>query len=155
MKNVEKNNIGRWILILYRYGNSYINRKLEHYNIGKGQHFILLTLFRNGGISQEALSSYLQLDKGSIAKSVKKLEDRAYIERSFDLIDKRVNKVSLTQKGLDIIPVIQEVIQSLGDILLSELSESEKQEVNHLLFKMARTVYNIKVNGNVKIDLSI
>jgi DNA-binding MarR family transcriptional regulator len=73
-------------------------------------------LFRNGGISQEVLSDYLKLDKGSIARSIKKLEDEAYVERRIDLDDKRAHKVFLTQKALDIIPVVQEAIQSWGDV---------------------------------------
>lgn len=115
MNNVE-HSIERWISMLYRYGQSYVSKKLGHHNIGSGQYVILLTLFRNGGISQEVLSDYLKLDKGSIARSIKKLEDEAYVERRIDLDDKRAHKVFLTQKALDIIPVVQEAIQSWGDV---------------------------------------
>ncbi len=133
----NENSIGRLISIIYRFGHSHISRKLENQNIGRGQHSILLTLFRNGGISQQEISDYLQLDKSSIAKWIKKLEDGGYIERSVDLIDKRINKVSLTQKGLDIIPMVKKAIENWEDIVLSDLSDNEKQVLEQVLIKMA------------------
>lgn len=144
--NGEKYSTGRWISILYRYGQSYVGRKLEDYNIGSGQYGILLNLHRKGGISQEELADYLKTDKGTIAKSVKKLEDEGYIERSPDSGDKRAYRVYLTQKAKDVIPVLQEAIGSWEDALVSGLSDSEKEIVGQLLYKMAKNACNKKVN---------
>ena len=119
---------------------------MNDYNIGSGQYIILLTLFRNSGISQEELSDYLKIDKGSIAKSIKKLEDEAYIKRSIDSDDKRAYKIFLTQKALDIIPIVQEAIKSWEDIIVSDLSDSEKQMIEQLLYKMAKKAYEDKTN---------
>ena len=142
--NNREHSIGRCVSILYRYGQSYVSKKLEHYNIGSGQHVMLLTLFRNGGISQEELADYLKVHKGSIAKAIKKLEDEGYVERSIDCDDKRAYKVFLTQKALDIIPKVQEAIRSWEDIITSDLSDSEKQIIEQSLYEMARKAYNIK-----------
>jgi DNA-binding MarR family transcriptional regulator len=142
----REQSLGRWISILYRYGQSYVSKKLECFNIGSGQYVILLTLFRTNGISQEKLSDYLKIDKGSIAKSIKKLEDEGYIRRSIDSDDKRAYKVSLTQKGLDIIPLVQEAIKSWEDIIISDLSDSEKQIIEQLLYRMAKKAYGDKTS---------
>ena len=144
--NREKYTTGRWISILYRYGQSYVGRKLEGYNIGSGQYGILLNLHRKGGISQEELANYLKTDKGSIAKSVKKLEDEGYIERSPDADDKRAYKVFLTQKAKDVIPVLEEAIGSWEDTLVSGLSDGERLLVEQLLYKMAKNACNHKAN---------
>jgi len=138
--------IGRWISILYRYGQSNVSKKLESLNVGSGQHVILLALFRKGGISQEELSDHLKIDKGSVAKSIKKLENEGYIQRSIDSDDKRAYKVSLTQKGIDIIPLVQEAIKSWEDIIISDLSDSEKLIIEQLLYTMAKKAYGVKTN---------
>jgi DNA-binding MarR family transcriptional regulator len=147
--NSVEHSIERWISILYRYGQSYVSKKLRPHNIRSGQFVILLALFRNSGISQEELSGYLKLDKGSIARSIKKLEDEAYIERRVDLDDKRAHKVFLTQKALDIIPIVRESIQSWEDLILSDLSDSERQLVEQLLYNMARKAYGIKERAEI------
>ncbi len=142
----ESYSIGRWISILYRYGQSYVGRKLEGYNIGSGQYGILMILYKNGGISQEELADRLKTDKGSIAKSVRKLEDEGYIERSTATGDKRAYKVFLTQKALDIIPALQEAIGGWEDTLISGLSDDEKHIIEQLLYKMAKNACNNKAN---------
>lgn len=136
--------VGSWISILYRYGQNYVGRKLEKYNIGKGQHIILLTLYRNGGINQEMLSDHLRLDKGSIAKSIKKLEDEGYVERSTDAEDKRAYKVYLTQKGIGMIPKVREAIRGWEELIAEELSKEEKDLLEKLLNKMALKADKIK-----------
>ena len=141
-----EHSLGKWISILYRYGQSYVSKKLEEYNIGCGQHVILLTLLRNGGISQEELAGHLKIDKGSIAKSIKKLEDEGYIEKMIDSDDKRAYKVFLTQKALDVMPQIQAALSSWEEIIVSDLSENEKQMVEQMMFKMAKKAYNVKEN---------
>jgi DNA-binding MarR family transcriptional regulator len=149
MKGISNNgehSIGRWISILHRYGQCYVSKKLEHHNIGSGQYGILLSLSGKGGISQEELSDYLKIDKGSIAKSIKKLEDEAYVNRSIVADDKRTYKVSLTQKGLNIIPIVQEAINCWEVMITSGLSESDKQIVDELLYKMAKKAYGFKTN---------
>ena len=138
--------IAKWISIIHRNGQSYVSKKLKDYNIGSGQYIILLNLFANDGISQEKLSDYLKIDKGSIAKSIKKLEDEAYIKRLTDSDDKRAYKVFLTQKALDIMPIVQKTIESWEDVIISDLSDSEKQMIEKLLNKMAHKAYSIKAN---------
>lgn len=145
MNDIE-HSIGRCVSILYRFGHSFLNKKLEQFGIAGGQHVILLTIFRNSGIKQEDLSCYLKIDKGSIAKSIKKLEDEGYIERHVDLDDKRAYKLYLTRKGSEIIPVVQEIAGNWEDMIVSDLSDSEKQTIQQLLNKMAIKAYNLKTN---------
>ena len=139
----ENFTVGKYISIIFRYGQNYMNRKLEPYHIGRGQNMILFTLFKNGGIRQEDLACYLKIDKGSIAKSLKKLEDEGYIERRIDDEDKRAYKVYLTQKGIDIMPVLEEAARQWEDGLTADLSEEEKQKMKHLLNKMAMKAFEL------------
>ncbi len=142
--NNESHSIGRWISILYRYRQSYINRKLESYDIGSGQYIILLTLYKTGTQRQENLSDFLKIDKGCIAKSIKKLEEEGYVERTVDAEDKRAYKVLLTQKALDFMPVILDIVKSWEDIMTSVLAEDEIKILDNLLQKMAQKVFDTK-----------
>ncbi|HWJ03616.1 MAG TPA: MarR family transcriptional regulator, partial [Verrucomicrobiae bacterium] len=85
----SEGSIRRDISTLYRYGQAYIAKRIGALDIGSGQYIFLMTLFRKGGISQEELSCYLRIDKGTTAKAIKKLEDGGYIKRETDLKDKR------------------------------------------------------------------
>ena len=145
---ILKNNEGsiiRYISILYRYGQSYITKRLGALNIGSGQYVFLMTLYRKDGISQEELSSYLKIDKGTTAKAIKKLEEEEYLIRDIDLRDKRAYRISLTSKALEVIPIIQAAAGDWENIITSGLSEEESLCIERILQKMAQNTYYIKV----------
>lgn len=141
----NEGSIGQYISILYRYGQSYITKRLEFLNIGSGQYVFLMKLYRKGGISQEELSSYLKIDKGTTAKAIKKLEDEGYLVRDIDLRDKRAYRIFLTPKALDVIPTIQVAAKDWKNIITSGLSEEESLWIEQILHKMAVNAYYYKV----------
>lgn len=147
-KNNESS-IGRWISILYRYGQSYLSRKLESYNIGSGQYIFLLILYRNDGISQEELSAHLKIDKATTAKALKKLVTEGYIKREIDSFDKRAYKVFLTPKALAIKPIVHEVMLSWENSLTCDLAEDEIILLRRLLEKMAQNACHQNRTGDL------
>ncbi len=68
--------IGKYISMLYRAGNSYINKELFKYGIGSGQYIFLLYLLNNNGCNQEEISTALNIDKGDNSKGVTKIRER-------------------------------------------------------------------------------
>lgn len=136
MLNNNDGLIGKWISILYRYGQSYISRRMEPYNIGCGQYIFLMTLYKKDGISQEELSDLLKIDKATTAKALKKLEEEGYIVRNVDSDDKRAYRVYVTQKALDIKPDFINAIDNWNNILSSGITAEEKEIILKLLKKM-------------------
>lgn len=145
--------LARWVSILYRYGQSYVTKRIESYNLGSGQFVVLITLFGSDGISQDQMSKYLKIDKASIAKAVRPLEKEGYIRREVDENDKRAYKVYLTQKALDIREDLFEVINEWENTLLSDLSDSDKVLFLKLLKKVAHNASNTATILNEEINL--
>jgi len=145
--------LARWVSILYRYGQSYVTKRIESYNLGSGQFVVLITLFGSDGISQDQMSKYLKIDKASIAKAVRPLEKGGYIRREVDENDKRAYKVYLTQKALDIREDLFEVINEWENTLLSDLSDSDKVLFLKLLKKVAHNASNTATILNEEINL--
>ena len=139
--------VGRWISILYRYRQNYLSRKLEPFNIGSGQYFFLLVLSKNNGISQEGLSDYLKIDKATTAKAVKKLEKEGYVTRTVDTADKRAYQVYLTQRGWELVPLIEKYINDWERLVTAGFTENESRLLERLLEKMAQNACQIKEMG--------
>jgi DNA-binding MarR family transcriptional regulator len=142
--NGNDSSVGRWISILYRYRLNYLGKRLEPYNIGSGQHLFLMVLSKNDGINQEELSSYLKIDKATTAKAIKKLEEEGYVIRRIDDIDKRAYRVFLTDKGRDVIPIIDEAVKDWEEFVTGGFSKKERILVEALLGKMAQNACRIK-----------
>ena len=139
---VHEYEVAKWISILYRNGQGYISRNLEHLNIGCGQYIYLVALYKKAGISQEELSDYLRIDKATTAKAIKKLEDEGYVRRDIDESDKRAYKVYVTQKALDVKPKIREAIRNWEEILSSGLSNEEIAIASTIFKKMAENAFD-------------
>lgn len=139
--------IGRWISILYRYRQNYLSKRLEPFNIGSGQYLFLLVLSKNNGISQEGLSNYLKIDKATTAKAIKKLAKDGYVTRAVDTTDKRAYQVYLTQKGWELLPLIEKYIYDWEKLVTVGFTENESQLLEVLLEKMAQNACQIKEMG--------
>ncbi|MBO3446137.1 MarR family transcriptional regulator [Clostridium sp. CCUG 7971] len=130
--------IGKYISQLYRKGNSFISRELCNVGIGSGQFMFLMELYRQDGRSQEELSEVLNIDKGTTARAIKKLEEEGFLLRIKDERDKRAYKLYLTDKGKDVKEDIQDVLMAWENMITSQLNEEEKDTMKLLLKKICK-----------------
>ncbi|MED4602063.1 MarR family transcriptional regulator [Paenibacillus validus] len=132
----HKYTISRLISLLYRTGQMYIGSRLKEHDIGKGQYMFLSALYKQDGLSQEELSDYLMIDKGTTAKALKKLEEQGYVSREVRDDDKRFYRVFLTPKALEIKDEVRSVLADWRSLLTSGFTEEEKEAAIALLDKM-------------------
>ena len=140
MTNNSCQSVGKYISIIHRTGSSFLSKEFSKFNIGSGQYMYLIHLYKNDGLSQEELTEILNIDKGTTAKSIKKLETEGFVMRVKDKNDKRINRVYLTPKALEIKDEFLSSINAWENTLTSNLSYAEKEQALTLLKKIA---YNI------------
>lgn len=87
------------VSIIHRQYIIYLNYALEESGIRANQVPLLLYLLKNEESCQDEIANKFLLDKGSVARSIKKLEDDKYINREIDENNRRKYKLSLTKKG--------------------------------------------------------
>lgn len=134
--------LGKYISILYRQGNAFLTKKYSKYNIGSGQYMFLIQLYGKDGLSQEELSSRLNIDKGTTARAIKKLEDEGYIIREIDEDDKRAYKIFLTEKAKEIREGFFKILGEWNNILTSGLTAEEVEIVLKLMKKVANNNFS-------------
>lgn len=137
----ECKSIGKYISIIYRQGQCYINKKLEPYGIGSGQFIFLNVLYHKDGIRQEEMADFLDIDKGTTARAIKRLEEEGYIYRRTDSKDHRAQLVFLTQKAKDIEEDIYKILRSWTEILLSDFSIEDSKKAEELLEAMTKNIH--------------
>lgn len=140
---IEKNkyeHIGKYISQIYRKGGRYITKALSKEGIGAGQLMYLMQLYQCDGRNQEDLSDALNIDKGTTARALKKLEDEEFIVRIVDEDDKRAYKVYLTDKGRSAKAKVYEAIDAWENIITESLTEEEKETMIKLLMKICTNI---------------
>ncbi|MDD3247080.1 MAG: MarR family transcriptional regulator [Methanosarcina sp.] len=132
--------IGKVISYIYRYQRIFLNKELEPYGIGSGQFSFMMSLYLKDGVKQETLSRTYKLDKATVAKAIKKLEDTGYVYRKQDAEDKRAYNVFLTEKGKDIGAKMKEIAIKWDDIVIAGFSEEEKRLSAAFLERMEQNI---------------
>lgn len=135
-----KKSIGRLISILHRQSQIYFNYALKEYNITSAEYSFLLSLYRKEGVTQDELSSYLHIDKSATTRAIRSLEQKGFVIRNKDDVDKRFNRVYLTEKALNCKDKFRQQVFHWSEILAEDLDEETADIVYNVLEKMVDKV---------------
>ena len=133
--------IGKYISILQRLSNIYFANELSSYQIGCGQQFFLLQIFKNPGISLQELAFNGSFDKATATRAVKKLEEEAYVRTETDGEDKRVRHIYATEKARTVVDITRNSVDSLTEVMLEGFTEEERDSAEAFLIRMADNSY--------------
>ncbi|MDU5108062.1 MULTISPECIES: MarR family transcriptional regulator [unclassified Clostridium] len=135
MKELECENIAKYISEIQRMGNIFFLKELCHLGLGYGQFNFLMELYKEDGVRQEDLSLKLKIDKGTTARAIKKLKIEGFITKVPDEKDKRAYRIFLTEKGMEHKKDIYKVAKSWEKNLTKNLTIEEKEIILNLLKK--------------------
>ena len=85
----EKNYLSLDSSILYRCNQKHYDKLLSKYEIGYTQLILLTQIYENEGISMNELATRGVFDKGTITKSIQRLEQLSYVRVENSEVDKR------------------------------------------------------------------
>lgn len=97
----------------------------------------LTEICANPGISQDRLARLICINKSNVARQVAVLEEEGFVRRVPSVADKRVMELYPTEKTLDMLPQITQVLARWEDCITHDLSEAEKELLTSLLRKMS------------------
>lgn len=80
-----------------------LERHLNKTGVYRSQHQLLLYIYCHPGVSQRELAGLHNTSAATVAVSLKKLEKGAYIERLVDQDDNRINQITVTNKGREVV----------------------------------------------------
>ena len=97
---------------------------------------LIMAICRTPGCSQDQLAKRMWFDKSTIARQMELLEKKGFVTRQPSEKDKRVLCVYPTQQMLEFQPGLQAAMEQWENILLQDLTEEEKQQLNTLLARV-------------------
>lgn len=141
--------IGKLITMIARGHTIYLNHHLEELGINASQLHLLFEISHQKNINQEKIATRCNINKGAVARSIKKLEEKEMVKREIDDENRRQNKVSLTPKGkktlkdsIDLLNIWEEEVfkqeiiekellqKALKDIVIKTIELNKKESKN-------------------------
>jgi DNA-binding MarR family transcriptional regulator len=131
------NAIGRLLVYMSRYAKSYIKKTLEGTPLQSQDDFTCLAiLMTHESLSKSDLISRNMQEKTSGAEVIRRLLAAGMVKQWDDTIDKRSVRISITERGKELLHQVLDDMNHVGKIITGNLNYSEKLEFHYLLQKL-------------------
>ena len=127
----------RDMLEISRCGVQYRSDNLAQFGLKSIHASYLMEICANPGISQDRLARIICINKSNVARQVAVLEEDGFVRRVPSAADKRVMELYPTEKTLDILPQISDMLMRWENCITHDLTEDEKELLSALLRKMS------------------
>ena len=149
--NNSKIPLGLIVSIIHRTRMMYLNDNVRDMDITPGQFPFIMVLSTEEGITQEELAAHFHIDKGTVARALRKLEDKDYLFRKVDSENRRRYLIYLTEKGKSTVPQITNIEQEWENSICSMFSEEEYNRLFEILKILAiNSLAKVNRNGEIK-----
>lgn len=122
--------------ILYRCNQKYFDKALLEYGLGYSNLIFLLQIYENEGISLNKLANDGAFDKGTITKSIQKLENMNLVISKVNENDKRSRLLYTSEKANSIIPKLYLLKKEWEEYLYKDIDINELEEYSNTLAKV-------------------
>ena len=140
--------LGVFISIIHRTRTVHLNNEIKDLELTAGQVPFLIHLSHKEGITQDDLAVHLHIDKGTVARALKKLEDNGFIYREINPQNRRRYLLFLTEKGRQIVPQIYDIDKEWEHSVCSNLSDTEYSRLFNALQTLAmKSLEKVHKNG--------
>lgn len=107
--------------------------ELVPYNYIGVMHLIIIYICYYPGSSQEDIAAYYSLDKTGVARDARRLEDMGHIRREIMPESRRQYKLYLTEKGEEMIEVLNKIYNDFQNKLSAGMSSEDWHTLSDLL----------------------
>lgn len=118
-------------------------RGLRKHNVTTSQWSILAMLWTSDGMAQADLQRLLQLDGATVTGLVKRMLRGGLVQQQTDPLDKRVQRVYLTERGKQLEGALIAEAEGVNALALQGFSEQERALLVDLL---SRALVNMQSN---------
>lgn len=138
-KSMDSSNlpVAKLIAMIAKSFTLYVNHHLEKYDLNASQLQLLFEISNNDNLNQDKIAMKCNVNKGSVARSIKKMEDRGFVIREIDENNRRQNKVSLTQKGEETLTEAIKILDEWESEVIMDEGYIEKELLKKVLKEIA------------------
>ena len=111
--------------ILTRCTDMYRDERFRPLGLNSRQSVLLLQVCKNPGVTQDALSKAIMIDKSNITRQMALLEEAGFVSRRPDEEDRRQVRVFPTDRALALLPEIREGFRAWRAYLQEGLTDEE------------------------------
>ena len=149
LKNMDCSSIpiSNLIAMIARGQSIYMNSRLGDLGINETQMHFLFEISHHDNLNQERIATRCNINKGAVARSIRKLEENGFVARTIDENNRRQNMVSLTQKGEETLSKAIKILKEWEDEIIMEKGYVDKELLQLVLKEIAIKTMELNEKG--------
>src|SRR5262249_4597355 len=112
------------------------DRRVRELGLTRSQWLVMTRLYRRPGASQSELAEMLEVEKATAGRLVDRLERNGWVVRRPDAVDRRINRLYLTNDAERVQARMWGVAQATVDDALGALSPAERRSLGDLMTRV-------------------
>ena len=112
------------------------DRRGRELGLTRSQWWVLTMLYACEGVTQSELAQFMDLEKATLGRLLDRLEEKDWIERRSDEMDRRVRRLYLTNSVQEIMRALRNIAAEVRRDALNDLSEDERDRFVNTLMKI-------------------
>lgn len=129
-------NAARYVGALHRFARRYFAAEMEKMDLPPVAFPLLMRLRHREGVSQEDLVNDFLVDKGTVARTLANLEDAGLVSREVDPDDRRIKRVSVTERGREVAEDLKAIARTWDGKLMEGFTPEEREQLLSYLARM-------------------
>lgn len=135
-KQLAQKSINRKFHILSKLSMQYVRQEMKKLGYDSGGYEFIAILFTQDGLSQDALSNRLRVNKSYTTRALAKLEKEHLIERKQDPDNHKIKRVFLGKKALELESRFYRILKSWHHVVTDNIDPEELERTHKTLEQM-------------------
>lgn len=119
------------------------DRRGKELGLTRSQWWVLTALYAKEGITQSELADFMDLEKATLGRLLDRLEEKAWVERRADPIDRRIKRVFLTETVQSLMRQLREIAADIRRDAVEGLTGEEQEHLFDLLQRVKGNLQSI------------
>jgi len=131
------------LLSVARAHKKVLSKRLETTGVYQSQHRLLMYLAGHTCKSQKQIAEDMEISTATLAVSIKKLEHGGYLEKTMDASDNRLNTITITEKGRNVVEKSLQIFEEVDSLTFAGLSDDEMLTLSELLARVEKNLTTV------------
>ncbi len=125
-----------------RLRRKFYDQGMRDFGITRSQWVALVMLTRNGniGLTQTELAHSMDIGKAATGGIIERMEASGLLRRLPDSRDRRINRVFVADKGLEVLELLSDKAEALNDLILKNIPDHHVLLAEDVLAKMKENI---------------
>ncbi len=133
-----EDHLGYWLRYVSNHVSGAFTQALQERQVSVAEWVALRHIYNRECMTPSELADLIGMTRGAVSKVLTKLESKQWIARANDQIDNRVQWITLTSAGQQILPELAQLADDNDAHFFGGLSQTEQETLRSLLKKLTQ-----------------